>query len=97
MSHGDASWGYVATLLALAALYGGPRQAAEEILRLDVRHLPPGSSDETAKPRPLFDDLLQDLRNGLQLARHGERTVIADPDVLKSEPLVRWIREHAAS
>lgn len=90
VSHGDASWGYVATLLALSALQGGPRQAAEELLQLQV-HL-----GAPAAGRPLLEALLQDLRNGVQLARNGERTVIADPDIEKNPALVRWIRDHAA-
>ncbi len=105
VSHGDASWGYVATLLALSALHGGPRQAAEELLRHEVRHSPPGGikggrhrrGNESLDGLSLFDCLVQDLRNGVQLAANGGRTVIADPDIEENETLVRWIHDHTAS
>jgi len=92
VSHGNASWGYVATLLALSALHGSPRQVAEELLRLDLRVGPPGGTQGGT----LFECLVQDLRNGVQLARNGVRTVIADPDIERNEALVRWIRDHTA-
>ncbi len=93
VSHGDSSWGYVAVLLALSALEGSPEEASAALLRRAARSYDGG---ESLNGQPLFDCLVQDLRNGVQLARRDEETVIADSDIEENEALTRWIREHAA-
>lgn len=86
--HGDAVWGYVATLLALTALHGGARQATAALLGVEVRSF---SSQDDVEGRSLFDCMTQDLRNGLQLVVEGDDVRITDPEVRKNETLAHWV------
>jgi len=83
--HGDASWVYVASLLALTALHGGPCEVAREILRHEVRTV------EGLGGRDLIDCLVQDLRNGLQIAAGEGGVRIEDPEVRNNEVLAQWV------
>ena len=92
--HGDASWLYVTTLLALTALHGGPEATAKQLLSHPVRYF---RSDEGLEERSLLECLSQDLRNGLQLAVNGMSAGIMDPEVGKNEALARWVDQCAAA
>jgi alanine dehydrogenase len=86
--HGDASWVYVASLLALTALHGGPCEATREILRHQVRAL--GTADGVGG-RDLVGCLVQDLRNGLQIAAGEAGVRIEDPEVRNNDVLAHWV------
>jgi len=88
-NHGDASLPYVTTLLALCAAHGGPEGAARRILRrgIELHDDPAGIGG-----RDLFDCVVQDLRNGTQLATVGGAVAITDPDIEKDDNLAGWVR-----
>lgn len=86
--HGDSSWVYVAALLALTALHGGPCEAVNAILRHEIRQL---RSLDDLEERDLIACLVQDLRNGLQLAADGNGTRIEDPEVRNNQVLAQWV------
>ncbi len=90
--HGNVSLPYVTMLLALSALHGGPQEAMQEILRREIRIF--NSEDELAG-RSLLDCLIQDLRNGMQLATRGGEVLITDPDIERNQPLAEWVRNCA--
>jgi len=81
-------------LLALCAIHGGPAEATRALLdctpRLyrDPRH---------TADFDLFDSLLQDLRNGLQLAVVDGRSAIVHPDIEENEVLASWVLQCAGS
>ena len=87
-AHGEASLPYVEALLALTAMHGDSREAAREILE----H-PKQSFDANADlgDRTFLDCLIQDLRNGLQIA-NVDRVEITDPDIVKHQALVDWVK-----
>ncbi len=87
--HGDSSLPYVTALLALVAHHGGPEAAIRRILANDIRNFTP--SDALPDHRAM-DLLVQDLRNGVQLATDGGELLITDPDIRKDAALARWIR-----
>jgi len=90
LMHGDASWVYVVTLLALCAVHGDPAAVTEELLRRPVELL---ADPASLAGRPLWDCLVQDLRNGLQLAvDNAEHALITDPEVEKNDALARWVK-----
>lgn len=88
-THGDASLPYVTALLALCALHGSPEAAVREILAKDIRSF--DSPGEVAD-RDLLDCVIQDLRNGLQLAMVGGALDITDPDIERDVHLADWVR-----
>ncbi|MCP4658485.1 MAG: hypothetical protein GY856_23990 [bacterium] len=87
--HGNASLPYVTMLLALSALHGGPQEAMREILRREIRIF---TSEDEIAGRSLVDCLVQDLRNGMQLATRDREVLITDPDIEKNKPLAEWVR-----
>lgn len=91
--HGDASLPYVTALLALVASHGSPRAVVHRLLEDDIRIY------NGAGELPEHDNLgllVQDLRNGLQLATADGDVVITDPDIERNAGLAQWIRECAA-
>ncbi len=92
--HGDSSLPYVTALLALCALEGGPEAAVDRMLGMTVRHF-----DDPAEvaEMDLLDCVIQDLRNGLQLATAGGELRITDPDIEKDATLAQWVRGCAGS
>ncbi|MEL7059799.1 MAG: hypothetical protein AAGN46_07205 [Acidobacteriota bacterium] len=95
--HGDSSLIYIETLLALCAVDGGPEGVVDRLLGRDVHQC---ASDERVAD-DLLDAVLQDLRNGLQIARvasgDGHAVRIADPAVAEHRALVEWVHACAAS
>ncbi len=92
--HGDSSLPYVTALLALTARYGSPQAVVHRLLENDIRiyngtHELPGHG--------FMDLILQDLRNGVQLATADGALAITDPDIERDAGLARWIRECARS
>ncbi len=90
--HGDSSLPYVTALLALSALCGGPEAAVRRILEKEIRHF---RDPAEVAGRDLFDCVIQDLRNGLQLAIERRRLSITDPDIEKDATLAGWVRSCA--
>lgn len=86
--HGEASLPYVAMLLALSAIHGGPQAAAEEISRREPRVF---TRREELDGLGVFDALVQDLRNGVQLTAAAGAVKIAHPDIAKDAVLSSWI------
>ncbi|NJL27259.1 MAG: FtsX-like permease family protein, partial [Thermoanaerobaculia bacterium] len=91
--HGDASSPYVAMLLALAAIHGGPEAAAEEILKHEPRIF---TSRDQLDGLGIFGALVQDLRNGVQLTVEAGAVKIAHPDIARDAALSSWLAGCAA-
>lgn len=87
--HGDASWAYVAALMGLCAVHGGPDGAGAAILSHDIRVY--GENDSVGD-RGLLDCLTQDLRNGVQLAVVDGNVRVTDPDIEDNVPLMQWVQ-----
>lgn len=90
-THADAALPYVTALLALSARRGGPEAAVDAILERPVRVY---HSGEQAPPS-FLDAMMQDLRNGTQIAVRGGELEVTDPEVEKDTNLVGWLRECA--
>ena len=90
-THGDAALPYVTALLALTALHGGPAAAAEALLERPVQVYHAG---DKVPPR-FLDAVLQDLRNGTQIAVRGGQVEVTDPEVQKDANLVGWLQDCA--
>lgn len=86
--HGDSVWRYIETLLLLCAIGGGPAAALASL-----RTLPPRVFTERTElgSRGVFDCLVQDLRNGLQLAVVDGELSVEDPDIAADPALNGWI------
>ncbi len=87
--HGDSSLPYVTALLALVAHHGSPQAAVRRLLEHDVRVY------DDAGDLPEHGDLdliVQDLRNGVQLAMVGGTLAITDSDIERDTSLASWIR-----
>ena len=87
--HGDSSLPYVTALLALVAHHGDPQAAVGRLLECDVRVF------DVAAELPehgALDLIVQDLRNGVQLAAGGGVLEITDPDIERNAGLADWIR-----
>ncbi len=87
--HGDSSLPYVTALLALVAHHGSPQAAARRLLENNVRVY------DVTNELPEHGDLdliVQDLRNGVQLASIGGTLTITDPDIERDAALAGWIR-----
>jgi alanine dehydrogenase/prolyl-tRNA editing enzyme YbaK/EbsC (Cys-tRNA(Pro) deacylase) len=70
-AHGEAVLPYLAALLALSALHGGPQEAADHLRSLSPQ---PAAPDPTeADDEDLLEALAQDLRNGLAFLWTGRR------------------------
>ncbi|MCP3956287.1 MAG: hypothetical protein GY719_00390 [bacterium] len=90
--HGDCSLPYVTALLALTAHHGGPMAAARRILEKEPWIF--RSSDDLSG-HGFLDCIIQDLRNGVQLALADGGLRITDPDIERDESLAAWIRDCA--
>ncbi len=90
--HGDSSLPYVLALLALVASHGSPEAAVRRLLEGDIRVY--NGAGELPEHDAL-DLILQDLRNGVQLATSGGELAITDPDIECDAGLAQWIRECA--
>ncbi len=91
--HGDSSLPYVMALLALVAHHGSPQAAVRRLLEREIQVY-----DATAE-LPEHGDLdliVQDLRNGVQLATRGGDLAITDPDIERDAGLAGWIRSCSA-
>ena len=89
LTHGEASLPYVTTLLALCAHLGGPEQAAARLLEKPVKIYGQG---EDVEGMSIFEAILQDLRNGLQLAYLDGEIRITDEDIENDANLSGWLR-----
>ncbi len=87
--HGDSSLPYVTALLALVAHHGSPQAAVRRLLQSDARVY-----DRTAElpDHGDLDLIVQDLRNGVQLAMPNGALAITDPDIERDASLASWIR-----
>ena len=90
--HGDSSLPYVMALLALVAHHGGTRALIRRLLADDVRIY--NGADELPG-RDFIDLIIQDLRNGVQLATEDGVVAITDPDIERDAGLAEWIRDCA--
>lgn len=91
--HGRAALPYLEVLLLLCAIHGSPDAALAGLRKLAVQRF----TDAAALAgRSRFDCLLQDLRNGLQLAITGGTVEIVDPDIAGDEALSAWVGACAA-
>lgn len=90
--HGDASLPYITALLALCARHGDTREVTRRILSRSVRVY--ASTDDTGE-LSLLDCVLQDLRNGTQLAQPEDTLEITDADIAQDDELAGWVRQCA--
>lgn len=91
--HGEASLAYVAVLLMLSALHGGPAEAVEVVRARPMAHYTEPAAVAALDP---FSAHVQDLRNGLQLTLIHDDIEITDPDVRADEHMLRWVTGCAA-
>lgn len=89
LTHGEASMPYVTLLLVLCAELGSPQAAAARLLELPVKIY---SSGDDVEGLSLRDAVLQDLRNGVQLARLSGEVTITDEDIENDPNLSQWLR-----
>ena len=92
ITHGDASLPYVTALLALCAHLGSPEAATRRLLEYAVKLYRPKDDVEDMS---LFDAILQDLRNGLQLAQINGDIQITDSDIESDVNLSSWLKSCA--
>ena len=92
ITHGDASLPYVTALLALCAHLGSPEAATRRLLEYAVKLYRPKDDVEDMS---LFDAILQDLRNGLQLAQINGDIQITDSDIESDVTLSSWLKSCA--
>jgi hypothetical protein len=77
--HGDAVLPYIVALLTLSAKHGDPSSATDYILRRDVRRFKERDQLPEEYERNFFECVVQDLRNGLELAVRNGKVEICDP------------------
>ncbi len=91
-THGLAAMPYLLMLLAFCAIHGGPAEATRALLDCIPRvYRDPRQTADF----DLFDSLLQDLRNGLQLAVVDGHSAIVHPDIEENEVLASWVLQCA--
>ncbi|MCG8454648.1 MAG: hypothetical protein MI919_00095, partial [Holophagales bacterium] len=95
--HGEASLPYVTALLALVAREGSTAAAVRRLLELPPRLVARDEPLELEGESPYWSAVLQDLRNGLQLARPDGEVRITDPDIEGTAHLAEWIHACAAA
>lgn len=91
-SHGDASLPYMLVLLGLCAHFGDAGAVSDHILERPVQAF--DQADDVAD-KSLLECLVQDLRNGVQLAFRGGEVEITDYDIAHDAELAGWVRECA--
>ena len=88
--HGDSSLPYVTALLALCAHLGSPAAVVDHLLERSVRAF---RGDEPVGEATLLDCVMQDLRNGTQLAMVNGNLQATDPDIAADQQLMAWVEE----
>lgn len=88
VEHGESSLPYVTALLALCAHLGGAQATVDRLLAQEIRTY---GLDEDVSHLTFLDAVMQDLRNGIQLAVQGGNLQITDPDLSHHPALVQWI------
>ncbi len=94
ITHGDASLPYVTALLALCAHLGSPEAATRRLLEFSVKLY--GTRDDVEE-MSLFEAILQDLRNGIQLAQLDGEIHITDSDIENDATLSAWLKSCAGA
>ena len=94
ITHGDASLPYVTALLALCAQLGSPEAATRRLLEYSVKLY---NAKDEVEDMSLFDAILQDLRNGIQLAQMDGEIHITDEDIKSDASLSAWLKSCAES
>lgn len=93
-THGDASLPYILVLLGLCAHLGDTAAVSERILRRPVQSF--DNNDDTTS-LSLLECLVQDLRNGTQLALVDGKVQITDHDIAHDDELSQWVMQCAQS
>lgn len=93
LMHGDASLPYVTALLALLGHLGTTTALSRYILSRELKIF---TDPAQVADLGLLDAVVQDLRNGLQLAFVNGQLRLTDPDIAKDPVLAGWIRSCAA-
>lgn len=91
-SHGDSSLPYMLVLLGLCAHFGDPLAVSDHILERAVQKFDPSGD---VQHLTLLESLVQDLRNGVQLAMRNGDVEITDHDISQDEELAGWVKECA--
>jgi hypothetical protein len=94
--HGDAVLPYVVALLILCAEYGDPASATGYILSRDIVRFKHRSELPAALENDFLQCIVQDLRNGLEIAVLDGKVEICDP-ALKANAEIRNFVEHPAA
>lgn len=89
LTHGEASLPYVTALLALCAQTGSPEAATARLLEKQPKIY---GQDEDVEGLNVFEAILQDLRNGVQLVCLDGEVRITDEDIENDANLSDWLR-----
>ncbi len=92
-THGDASLPYLLALLGLCAHLGDPAAVSRHLLEHPARAYKDAAE---ITDLGLLECLVQDLRNGLQLAIVEGQVTITDVDIAGDEELAQWVGQCAA-
>lgn len=94
ITHGRTVAPYLEVLLALCALEGSPDAALTRIRQLPAQRFTDAAD---IRGRSLFECVVQDLRNGLQLAITKGNVEIIDQDIADDEGLSAWVHSCAST
>ncbi len=86
--HGDSALPYLEALLLLSAIHGDATAVARELLKHPAQRF---TDAEQIAGHSHLDCLIQDLRNGLQLAITDDSVAITDTDIAQDDGMRSWI------
>jgi alanine dehydrogenase len=92
--HGDAVLPYIVALLILCAEHGDPAIATEYILKRNVQRFKERDQLPKEYERNFFECVVQDLRNGLELAVRDGKVEICDPDLKANKEIEDFVYPH---
>jgi alanine dehydrogenase len=93
--HGYAILPYCAALLLLCAEHDGPSEATSYILTKGVNKFDKLNALPQSYNEDFFQNVVQDLRNGLELTVINSQVFIEHSDIKKDGDLVNWIQQCA--
>jgi alanine dehydrogenase len=92
-AHGLAILPYLAGLLALCAIHGGAENAMGALFGRPAKPFAHVDELPVAYRDDYFQMIIQDLRNGIELAHRDGELEICNPDIAKDEALVTLLRK----
>jgi len=92
-AHGLAILPYLAGLLTLCAIHGGAENAMSDLFGRAAKPFNHVNELPEAYRNDYFQMIIQDLRNGIELAHRNGGLEICNPDIAKDEALVGLLRK----